>query len=317
MYQVRARSKIADSVQGTGKTVATVRQLINEGGKDPRVIAAARKIVAPVAEMHPEHEVAEVFGHVRRGIRYVQDPYHAETLTDASTLVREMEEKGRAHGDCDDHVIALGSLLEAIGYPTEPVVESYRPDGAPSHIALRVRAGARTLHLDPTVKDRPMGVHAGTPRRSWSEKEISMGIRGAHLGAPVVLAGGGTAEELTGKNEESAFGEVVAGIKDLGNWAFTTPYAQNWIAGQEIENAKQLAKLSSKFGVDVYKAAYGKPLSSLNKFLETPAMGLDSNTGSLTPATPPARNTGGGVPWYVWAGGAAVAGTLIVLMLRP
>ena len=270
MYRLRARSQIADSVAGTGKTVATVRRLIHEGGKNPRVIGLARKIVAPAAEMHPEQEVVEIFDYVRRGVRYVQDPYHAETLTDAPTLIREMTENGRAHGDCDDHVIALGSLLEAVGYPVEPVVESYRSDGAPSHIALRVRAGARTLHLDPTVKDRPMGSRAGKPRRTWSEKEISMGIKAAPLASPTVLMGGGTAEALTGKSEANAFGDFVSGLTDLGNWAFTTPYAQSWVLQQELENAKVAAKMNKKFGFDVYQSLYGKSAGGLNKFLETP-----------------------------------------------
>lgn len=239
--------------------MATVRALIEEGGKDPRVIQLARRLVAPAQEMNPEAEIGEIFNYVRRGVRYTQDPYRAETLTDAPTMLEEITLQGRAAGDCDDHVILLGSLLEAVGYPVEAVVESYRKDRQPSHITLKARAGGRWIHLDPTVKDKPMETWAGNPARVFSEKELAMRVAPAVMGLPVHLGEGGAAEATTGKTADSAWGDFFSGLTGFGDWMMTTPIVKNWVMGEQIKNAQELGKLSKKFGYDVYAAAYGSP----------------------------------------------------------
>jgi len=280
MYRQRHREVLADGTRGTGLTVSRVRELIHEGGKDPRVITLARRLVGPVPEMNTDGEISAIFNHVRRGVRYTQDPFRAETLTDAPTLVQEMTENGLAYGDCDDHVVVLGAMLEAVGYEVEPVIESYRRNKSPSHIALRVRNEGRTIHLDPTVKDKPMGVHAGRPSRTYSEKELTMLVSPAALGRPVMLGEGGTAETMTGQNSDDAWGQFVSGFTTLGNWAMTTPFVRGYVMDQQIDNAKQLAKLNKKFGRDVYGSLYGMPADALAHQIASGAKGAAANTGN-------------------------------------
>lgn len=287
------------------RTVQTVRALIREGGTHPHVIDTARRIVAPVPERDQSGEVEALFDWVRRGSRFVSDPVRAETLTDPVTQLGEIQRHGKASGDCDDHTVLLGALLEAVGYEAEPVIESYRKDREPSHIALQTQADGRRIHLDPTVKDRPMGTHAGAPTRAYRHAGDSM----IAIGSPALSLSGGVAESLTGQNEDSAWGSFFAGLQDAGDWAMRSPFANQWVMKNQISSARDVAKLNKKFGWDVYSSLYGDPANATERQLQARAEQRASSPGEN-------GDGDGEVPAVAIIGIAAAAGIALLLLLR-
>ena len=148
------RHEIPEGIAGTQETVAHIANLIREGRADPYVIETARQVVRHVPERDGPGEVTALTAFVRSHIRYVRDPWQVETLTTA----RHLLSRHRA-GDCDDHVILLGAMVQAVGYPVHLVVGGYKKDrGEYSHIWIHVGIpGMGWVPVDPIVKDKPVG----------------------------------------------------------------------------------------------------------------------------------------------------------------
>ena len=320
MYRA-LRTKLPPGKRGVGLTVRTMRQLIDQGGKDPRVITATRRVLMRVPERHHFGEVREIFDYVRDRVRFVNDPLQAEALTEPGTMIDDIRMRGMSSEDCDGHTVLLGSMLEAAGYQTELEVESYRADREPSHVKLATLISGGRLSLDPSVKDKPMGSSAGKPTKTYSEGGLSMLhgatkqlVFGPSYGARRTPAGllslgdgaqdGGLSEELTGQNSGSSWDSFFSGFKDIGDWAMQTPFVENWVMRQQVESAQGLAKLNKKFGYDVYASLYGRPADlSANQIAA-----LDSENGG----------GGGGikdVPTWVWGAAAAGVGLAVVLAM--
>lgn len=299
--QVLRRETLAAGLAGTARTVQEIRRLITEGGANAKVIARARRIVAGVAPI-PALEIKRLFEWVQRATRFTSDPLNVETLTDAGGQLDEVDRQGVTLGDCDDHVILLGSLLEAIGFETEPVVESYRDDGTPSHVALRVRQGAAWMHLDPTARDMPMGMHAGNPTQTYEEKGLN-DMTPSSLAAPPWLGAPGVSEELQGQNSNDAWSSVFAGISQVTDWLWRTPIAKSYVTRMQVDTAVDLAKQSGAY--NVYKTLYGAPADATIAQILAATNGAPNETEGPKPSEPTgAKETNW--PLIVGLGGAAV-----------
>ncbi len=173
---------MAPGTSGVGRTVRVMRELIDEGSRDPSVITAARQVVMATPSRDQRAEVRALYQWVQDHVRYTADPVYAETMLDAPTMLEQIELEGRVAEDCDGMTVLLGAMLQAIGYPVDLVVESYRPDQLPSHVLLATEVHGDRLQLDPTIPHLPMGVPAGRPSRTYSEQELAMTSAPAKLG---------------------------------------------------------------------------------------------------------------------------------------
>jgi transglutaminase-like putative cysteine protease len=59
-------------------------------------------------------------------------------------------------GDCDDQVVLLATLLEAVGYPTRFIVSGYNYPGEYEHVYLQAWLDGCWIDMDPT-EHHPMG----------------------------------------------------------------------------------------------------------------------------------------------------------------
>lgn len=134
----------ASGVAGIKQTVRLMRQLVEQGKRSPEIIKAARSIVYLQPEKSELHEINALFEYVRDQIRYTRDVYDVETLSDA---VKTLQCKC---GDCDDKVILLCSLFEAVGYPTRFVVGGYSDASVFEHVYCQVDSGSFWIDCDPT-----------------------------------------------------------------------------------------------------------------------------------------------------------------------
>ena len=133
-------------------------QLVRQGRTDIRIRELAVQLVGWIPPKHWRHEVEALFNFVRNNIRYVRDIHQVETV---ATPVKTLEYSA---GDCDDMVVLLSALLEAIGYETRFVAMGLQP-GHFQHVFLEARLpSGEWMALDPTepVKAgwRPPGIQS-------------------------------------------------------------------------------------------------------------------------------------------------------------
>ena len=141
---------LQDGMRGIEQTIWTMRQLVNQyrTNLDIRQTATATIFLTP--EKNQLAEAQALFDLVQTGIRYTRDINGVETI---STPIMTLQ--GRL-GDCDDQVVLLATLLEAVGYPTRFVVSGYNDPGQFEHVYLQAWLNDQWVNMDPT-EQHPMG----------------------------------------------------------------------------------------------------------------------------------------------------------------
>jgi hypothetical protein len=170
---------LLDGDAGTHQTIQRIRQLVDEGRKDPLVNKTAGGILRAL-RVRPYDDAGElqaIFAWVMnpRNIRFTKDPDGAETLRPARTILEW------GFGDCDDiNAILLPSLLATIGVPRENMrlVTIASHPAAPrsfSHVYLEVNFRGRWIPLDAARKGSRFGVEPARQfrKRVWSLTEDS------------------------------------------------------------------------------------------------------------------------------------------------
>lgn len=145
--------------RGYRHTLAHMRRLVDTGRRSPSVVARARDVTRHLQDRDIGGEVHAVHDFVRDNVRYTQDPWGVETLTDPRDMLREVDQVGRASEDCDSHVVLEAAMLEALGHPTRFATAAMDPSrpGDPSHVYLETRVGGEWVPLDPIVKNQDAG----------------------------------------------------------------------------------------------------------------------------------------------------------------
>jgi transglutaminase-like putative cysteine protease len=159
--------QIPEGEAGTAATIAAMRELIDQGKKDPVVYELARQILrqARIRAFDSEGEARAIYEAVRRNMRFTRDIRGKETLHAARELVR------LKMGDCDDYTILLCSLLESIGYQTRIVTVASDPRDPENftHVYPEVSIGGRWKAVDAARRNPAFGkVPTNTFRvRQW------------------------------------------------------------------------------------------------------------------------------------------------------
>lgn len=143
---------LPDGEPGTLATLRLMRDLIRRFKTDPIIRAQALTLVDGLPSKSYRAEVARIFSFVRDDIRYTRDVRGVETLQWPTVTMQD------GHGDCDDKVMLLGALLEAVGHPTRLVAIALH--GGPfSHVLLETRIGNQWAPLDATEPWRAGETH--------------------------------------------------------------------------------------------------------------------------------------------------------------
>jgi hypothetical protein len=140
---------------GTAETIAVIRQLVDEGIKDPEVNRAAIGIVkaAGVRPFDFDGEQRAIYNFVLKQIRFTRDIAGKETLRTPREILAI-----RA-GDCDDKSILIAALLGTIGHRVRLVTVKANPlaPGLFSHIYPEVYSRGRWVALDAARRDPALG----------------------------------------------------------------------------------------------------------------------------------------------------------------
>lgn len=157
------QARIHYNATDVASMVRLVAQQVEASVKDPWTRAYAIEIVrgsrayVPAGGPSEVDQISRVFWHVKHNIAYVQDPRGYEFIASARRTVQ------LAGGDCDDHVVLVGSLLSVLGFAVGARVISQ--DGNNWHIYSLVGfepayAPTKYIALDTTQKESYPGWEA-------------------------------------------------------------------------------------------------------------------------------------------------------------
>lgn len=154
---------------GTARTVGAMRKLILQGAKNPQI----RELSADLAMRHStdQGKIGSIFDFVQKKMKYVRDPVSQEMVAGAQYHYETLGVQGYARGDCDDHTVLLGSMLESVGYPTRITTARMRPgSGTDDHVYLEVHDRSGWIPLDASNKKRLAGEVPPAQRiRRWGK----------------------------------------------------------------------------------------------------------------------------------------------------
>jgi transglutaminase-like putative cysteine protease len=132
--------------------IAALQLVVDQFGRDPRVRQAALSLLSSRVNNDPGN-IRVLHRWVVNHMTYMADPDGAELVQTPLVLLRQIENKGRAYGDCDDHVVLLGSMLVSIGVPAR--VAGVKLGNSPvfNHVVVEVPVNGSWKVLDPCAKN--------------------------------------------------------------------------------------------------------------------------------------------------------------------
>ncbi len=153
---------IPDGPQGTRVTLRLMAGAIRRGRTVDAVRRLALGVVASVPSKNYGAELARIRSWVREHVRYTRDVRDVETLQTPEATLRIRQ------GDCDDHAILLGSLLESIGFRTR-LVAIGRQQGQFGHVYLEAQVPRVGWISAETTEAVPLGWTPPWPYRMQQE----------------------------------------------------------------------------------------------------------------------------------------------------
>ena len=148
-YQMTSAT-YSDGARGIYQTLGVMRGLVTAGRCHPAVLNAARTAIFLAPPKDDLAEVTALFESVRDHIRYTRDVLNTETV---STPEKTLQARA---GDCDDQVVLLCAMCEAVGYPTRFVIAGNSPTCEYEHVYCQVFAAGQWIDCDPTEAN-PIG----------------------------------------------------------------------------------------------------------------------------------------------------------------
>lgn len=127
-------------------TMREMRKLINEFKIDPDIRVKTGEILFNIDGRKFKEVFENIFNWVRLNIRYQYDINEVETI---QSPIKTLE---LGFGDCDDHSILIGTLLEAAGFPTKLAVVSNREDKLFTHVMVLGVAPTSQMIIFDTVE---------------------------------------------------------------------------------------------------------------------------------------------------------------------
>lgn len=141
---------------GIEATVWKMRRLVARSLGAPLLLEAARNMVPGSGDS--TEAALRIRAYLEDAVAFVPDPLGVELLKSPVYLLREIEARGRATGDCDDVAVLGAALGRAIGLPARFVLLAFT-EGAPyEHVYTELGAGGEWVELDTT---RPAQLPSG------------------------------------------------------------------------------------------------------------------------------------------------------------
>lgn len=112
---------IVSGAPDTYTIIAYLDDFIIRFGQMPEVRQAAIDIIGDAGNHDQRRQAAALLGFVRYRVRFTLDPIGSEFIISPLRMLADIRRRGFAYGDCDDHVLLLGSLAASLGIPSRAV----------------------------------------------------------------------------------------------------------------------------------------------------------------------------------------------------
>jgi transglutaminase-like putative cysteine protease len=163
---------VAEGLRTLNEYITLIHGYVVEGIGSPEVIDAARKVTAKCQPYDSGCETAKVYEFIRKRFRYVAAPsrYGIEVMQTPQKLIGDIENYGRATGECEEMITLLASMLGAINHEVALVYggekvgdqDNYRHVWAADNLPEK----GGWVHLDPTGYLDP-GLHFKFETYGW------------------------------------------------------------------------------------------------------------------------------------------------------
>lgn len=128
----------------------------------PSVRAAALIIAGSQVNNDQTGQVDRLADYVRRAMVYQADPYNAEFTQTPDVLLVQINRRGFARGDCDDHVLLFASLAESLGIYCDIVGVMAPGSSNYDHVIVEAYPFDQPVQIDLCAKDGEPPVYAPT-----------------------------------------------------------------------------------------------------------------------------------------------------------
>lgn len=112
---------VYSSLSDQEQILRVISQVQAKYAVDPAFRRVALIIAQPVFDNQLALMRMNIINFVRAKMRYIPDPPGTEYLITPDKLLSDIRDLGYAAGDCDDHVVLLNTLLNAVGLQAFPV----------------------------------------------------------------------------------------------------------------------------------------------------------------------------------------------------
>lgn len=148
-------AEIPEGIQGIRETLKLMRVLLIRAKRENTFMRDfASSLISDIPGKNWNAEIKAIFDYVRNNIRYQKDIVGIETVqTPEQTLTR-------GYGDCDDHALLAGALLECVGHPIRFMAVGFTPTSL-IHVYCQALSGnprerKSWISLD-TTEPQPIG----------------------------------------------------------------------------------------------------------------------------------------------------------------
>jgi hypothetical protein len=133
--------------------IATLQQLVEDYGRNPQLRAFSISLLTSVKNNDVRRNAVTLTEWVKEHVIYMADPDGAELLQSPFYMLAEIQKRGNVMGDCDDHVLLLGSMLVSIGIPVK--VSGVRINNGSwfNHVIVTAKIFNDWIDIDPCIKD--------------------------------------------------------------------------------------------------------------------------------------------------------------------
>lgn len=134
--------------------IGAIETVIDTFGRDPAIRAFAVSLLNSRLDNDVARHVRRITDWVKSHMVYLADPDGSEYIQTPTILLQQIQLKGVAYGDCDDHVVLLGALLRAIGVPAHPVAVKLNPQSPVfDHVVIEYPSQGEMVIIDPCAKN--------------------------------------------------------------------------------------------------------------------------------------------------------------------
>lgn len=144
---------ITDGEPGIRQILQNLQALKNYYGSLPSIRAAALAIGGTRTNNDQLTSALKLADYVKRGLVYQADPFNSELTQTPDVLLLQINRRGYAAGDCDDHVLLFASLAESLGIYTEIVGVKAPGSDAWNHVIVITWPNETAYQLDLCAKE--------------------------------------------------------------------------------------------------------------------------------------------------------------------